>query len=35
MYPDSDEAAKLYAKLRYQSDKFKVYRRSKMPKERD
>jgi predicted AlkP superfamily pyrophosphatase or phosphodiesterase len=36
MYPDSDEAAaKLYAKLRIQSDKFKVYRRSKMPKELD
>ena len=36
MYPDSDEAAaKLYAKLRIQSDKFKVYRRSKMPNELD
>jgi predicted AlkP superfamily pyrophosphatase or phosphodiesterase len=34
MYPDSDEAAaKLYAKLRIQSDKFKVYRRSRMPRE--
>jgi predicted AlkP superfamily pyrophosphatase or phosphodiesterase len=34
MYPDSDEAAaKLYAKLRIQSDKFKVYRRSRMPAE--
>jgi alkaline phosphatase D len=36
MYPDSEEAAaKLYTKLRIQSDKFKVYRRSKMPKELD
>jgi alkaline phosphatase D len=36
MYPDSEEAAaKLYAKLRVQSDKFKVYRRSKMPAELD
>jgi alkaline phosphatase D len=36
MYPDSDAAAaKLYTKLRIQSDKFKVYRRSKMPKELD
>ena len=34
MYPDSEAAAaKLYAKLRIQSDKFKVYRRSKMPNE--
>jgi alkaline phosphatase D len=34
MYPDSDAAAaKLYTKLRIQSDKFKVYRRSKMPNE--
>ena len=34
MYPDSEEAAaKLYKKLRIQSDKFKVYRRSKMPNE--
>jgi predicted AlkP superfamily pyrophosphatase or phosphodiesterase len=34
MYPDSEEtAAKLYAKLRIASDKFKVYRRSKMPTE--
>ena len=34
MYPDSEEAAaKIYAKLRIQSDKFKVYRRSKMPRE--
>jgi predicted AlkP superfamily pyrophosphatase or phosphodiesterase len=34
MYPDSDaEAAKLYAKLRIVSDKFKVYRRSRMPAE--
>jgi alkaline phosphatase D len=36
MYPDSEEAAaKLYAKLRVQSDKFKVYRRSRMPAELD
>jgi alkaline phosphatase D len=36
MYPDSEEAAaKLYAKLRIQSDKFKVYRRSRMPAELD
>ncbi|HEY3991145.1 MAG TPA: ectonucleotide pyrophosphatase/phosphodiesterase [Acidobacteriaceae bacterium] len=36
MYPDSDEAAaKLYAKLRIASDKFKVYRRSRMPAELD
>jgi alkaline phosphatase D len=36
MYPESDAgAAKLYAKLRIQSDKFKVYRRSRMPKELD
>jgi predicted AlkP superfamily pyrophosphatase or phosphodiesterase len=34
MYSDSDaEAAKLYAKLRIVSDKFKVYRRSRMPAE--
>jgi predicted AlkP superfamily pyrophosphatase or phosphodiesterase len=34
MYPDSDEAAaKLYAKLRIASDKFKVYRRNRMPAE--
>ena len=34
MYPDSDaDAAKLYAKLRIVSDKFKVYRRSRMPAE--
>jgi alkaline phosphatase D len=34
MYPDSEAAAaKLYAKLRIQSDKFKVYRRSRMPAE--
>jgi alkaline phosphatase D len=34
MYPASDaDAAKLYAKLRIQSDKFKVYRRSRMPAE--
>jgi alkaline phosphatase D len=34
MYPDSEaEAAKLYAKLRIVSDKFKVYRRSRMPAE--
>jgi predicted AlkP superfamily pyrophosphatase or phosphodiesterase len=34
MYPDSeDAAAKLYAKLRIASDKFKVYRRSRMPAE--
>lgn len=34
MYPESDaDAAKLYAKLRIVSDKFKVYRRSKMPAE--
>ena len=36
MYSTSEEAAaKLYAKLRIQSDKFKVYRRSKMPKDLD
>ena len=36
MYPDSDEAAaKIYAKLRIQSDKFKVYRRNRMPNELD
>jgi predicted AlkP superfamily pyrophosphatase or phosphodiesterase len=36
MYPDSDAAAaKLYAKLRIVSDKFKVYRRSRMPAELD
>ncbi len=36
MYPDSEAAAaKLYAKLRIQSDKFKVYRRSRMPAELD
>jgi predicted AlkP superfamily pyrophosphatase or phosphodiesterase len=36
MYPDSEEAAaKLYAKLRIVSDKFKVYRRSRMPGELD
>jgi alkaline phosphatase D len=34
MYPDSeDAAAKLYAKLRIASDKFKVYRRNRMPAE--
>jgi predicted AlkP superfamily pyrophosphatase or phosphodiesterase len=34
MYPQSDaEAAKLYAKLRIQSDKFKVYRRNRVPAE--
>jgi alkaline phosphatase D len=33
MYADSDQAAKLYAKLRIASNKFKVYRRSKMPPE--
>jgi predicted AlkP superfamily pyrophosphatase or phosphodiesterase len=34
MYPDSEQgAAKLYAKLRIASDKFKVYRRSRMPAE--
>jgi predicted AlkP superfamily pyrophosphatase or phosphodiesterase len=34
MYPDSEgAAAKLYAKLRIQSDKFKVYRRNRMPAE--
>jgi alkaline phosphatase D len=34
MYPASDaDAAKLYAKLRIVSDKFKVYRRSRMPAE--
>jgi alkaline phosphatase D len=34
MYPDSDaEAAKLYAKLRIASDKFKVYRRARVPAE--
>ena len=32
MYADSDQAAaRLYAKLRIASNKFKVYRRSKMP----
>jgi alkaline phosphatase D len=36
MYPDSEAAAaKLYAKLRIQSDKFKVFRRSRMPAELD
>ncbi|HEX6493956.1 MAG TPA: ectonucleotide pyrophosphatase/phosphodiesterase [Acidobacteriaceae bacterium] len=36
MYPDSEAAtAKLYAKLRIQSDKFKVYRRNRMPVELD
>jgi alkaline phosphatase D len=36
MYPDSEqEAAKLYAKLRIVSNKFKVYRRDKMPAELD
>jgi predicted AlkP superfamily pyrophosphatase or phosphodiesterase len=36
MYPDSEEsAAKVYAKLRIQSDKFKAYRRSRMPAELD
>jgi alkaline phosphatase D len=36
MYPESEEAAaKLYAKLRIASSKFKVYRRSKMPVELD
>jgi alkaline phosphatase D len=36
MYPDSEAAAaKLYAKLRVQSDKFKVYRRSRMPADLD
>jgi alkaline phosphatase D len=36
MYPDSEqEAAKLYAKLRIVSNKFKVYRRSRMPAELD
>ena len=34
MYAQSDaEAAKLYTKLRIQSDKFKVYRRSRVPAE--
>ena len=34
IYPDSDaEAAKLYAKLRIVSDKFKVYRRARVPAE--
>jgi predicted AlkP superfamily pyrophosphatase or phosphodiesterase len=34
MYPDSEqEAAKLYAKLRIVSNKFKVYRRDRMPAE--
>lgn len=34
MYPASDaDAAKLYAKLRIVSDKFKVYRRNRMPAE--
>ncbi|MGA9717242.1 MAG: ectonucleotide pyrophosphatase/phosphodiesterase [Acidobacteriaceae bacterium] len=34
MYPDSEaDAAKLYAKLRIVSDKFKVYRRNRMPAE--
>jgi predicted AlkP superfamily pyrophosphatase or phosphodiesterase len=34
MYPASDgEAAKLYAKLRVQSNKFKVYRRERVPAE--
>jgi alkaline phosphatase D len=34
LYPDSDAAAaKLYSKLRIVSDKFKVYRRSRMPAE--
>ena len=34
MYPDSEEgAAKLYSKLRIASDKFKVYRRNRMPAE--
>jgi predicted AlkP superfamily pyrophosphatase or phosphodiesterase len=34
MYPLSDaEAAKLYTKLRIQSDKFKVYRRNRVPAE--
>ena len=34
MYPKSDaDAAKLYAKLRIVSDKFKVYRRSRVPAE--
>jgi alkaline phosphatase D len=36
MYPDSEqEAAKLYAKLRIVSNKFKVYRRDRMPAELD
>ncbi len=36
MYPESEEAAaKLYSKLRIQSDKFKVYRRNRMPAELD
>jgi alkaline phosphatase D len=36
MYPQSEEAAaKLYGKLRIASDKFKVYRRSRMPAELD
>ena len=34
MYPDSDaDAAKLYAKLRIASSKFKVYRRARVPAE--
>lgn len=34
LYPDSDaEAARLYAKLRIASDKFKVYRRARVPSE--
>src|ERR1700760_151039 len=34
MYPDSEEGAgKLYSKLRIASDKFKVYRRNRMPAE--
>ena len=36
MYPDSEAtAAKLYTKLRIPSDKFKVYRRNRMPAELD
>jgi alkaline phosphatase D len=36
MYPESEqEAAKLYAKLRIVSNKFKVYRRDRMPAELD
>jgi hypothetical protein len=36
MYPDSEqEAAKLYARLRIVSNKFKVYRRDRMPAELD